>query len=213
MINSYRMIFFFIVLGVLGFFGGAAPAISAETDTAGADSVAVGEERSLAILFGQPEITVSADVGGQFINSMAENRVFDEDITDQVGVAGLRESVQTGRRYNRESLAAFERHEQAKAQSGQALGELLPFVSVRANRGYEVSEPSVIVDDVTGELLPYSRHIRTDATLTVSQPLFDLAAYLEWRRRKEKERARGESYRISDGDAYVSTIDSYLSLV
>ncbi len=182
-----------------------------QVDNAGATTA--DARKNLAALFGKSEIAVSADTDGQFVDTMAKHRVFEEELASTVDVAGLAESIQTGRSFNRESQAAFERKIQAAAQTDQALGDLLPSVSVRANRGYEVSEPSVVVDDVTGELLPYSRHIRTDITLTVTQPLFDLSTFLEWRRRKEKERARGESYRISDGDAYVATVDAYLDLV
>src|SRR6185369_13923399 len=56
-------------------------------------------------------------------------------------------------------------------------------------------------------------HPRTDVALTVRQPLFDLPSYLDWRRREVIEQARGESYRVSDGDAYVSAVNVYLSLV
>ena len=89
----------------------------------------------------------------------------------------------------------------------------VPSVSVRTNYGYEIAEPSVVVDQNTGELLSHSSHFRTDFTLTATQPLFDLPMYLEWRRRKELEKTREESFRVSDGDAYISTVKAYLSLV
>ncbi len=51
------------------------------------------------------------------------------------------------------------------------------------------------------------------SALTVRQPLFDLPSFLDWRRRKVIEQARGENYRVSDGDAYISAVNAYLSLV
>ena len=171
------------------------------------------EKRTLAALIGKTEIFVSADVDGQFADAMAKNQILEEEFSRQVHETGLLESINTGRSYNRESRAALARIEQAKAQTGQALGLLLPSLSVRASRGYETSEPSVVVDPDSGELLSHSRHLRTDVSLTATQPLFDLSTFLEWRRRKAKELARGESYRVSDGDAYLSTVRTYLSLV
>lgn len=84
---------------------------------------------------------------------------------------------------------------------------------MRANYGLEESAPAVIVDNATGELVGSDTHTRTDISFTLSQPIFNLPSFLEWRRRKVKEHARNESYRVSDGDAYVSTIKAYLSLV
>jgi len=176
------------------------------------DSV-VPEKQSLQKLIGMPEISVLVDVGGQFVNNMAANQIIEDEFASLVDETNLSDSIRVGRNFNRESLAALARTEQAKAQTGQALGLLLPTVTVRASRGYETSEPSVVVDQDTGELLPYSRHIRTDITLTATQPLFDLPTFLEWRRRKAKERSREESYRVSDGDAYIDTVKTYLSLV
>ena len=169
--------------------------------------------RSLAKLVGKSEIPVLADTDDQFVRSMAENPVFVDDRARRVEEADLQESIRVGRSYNRESLAALARTEQAQAQTGQALSHLLPTVMIRANRGYEISEPSVVVDEATGDLVDYDKHTRTDAALTIRQPLFDLPSYLDWQRRKVKEQAREEGYRASDGDAYLSTINAYLSLV
>jgi adhesin transport system outer membrane protein len=86
-------------------------------------------------------------------------------------------------------------------------------VTVRVATGYETSQPSVQTDPNTGQLVARDTHLRTDAALTARQPLFDLPSYLDWRRRKVVEQSRGESYRVSDGDAYISTVNAYLSLV
>jgi adhesin transport system outer membrane protein len=144
---------------------------------------------------------------------MAVNQVLEDEFASQVGETDLQNSIRFGRSFNRESLAALARVEQAEAQTGQALAQLLPSVTFRANRGYETSEPSVVVDETTGELVDSDRHIRTDTALTIRQPLFDLPVYLDWQRRKVKKEARDEGYRGVDGDAYLSTVSSYLSLV
>lgn len=183
------------------------------SEDGGAALFSVPRDQSLAGLAGVSEIPVAADAEGLFVDNVSVSRYLDSEPASPVDAADLTESINIGRGFNRESLAAAARTEQAAAQTGQAVGDLLPSVSVRANRGYEISEPSVVVDDVTGELKDHSRHIRTDVTLTVSQPLFDLPTFLEWRRRKQKEKARGEGYRVSDGDAYLATVKSYLSLV
>lgn len=171
------------------------------------------EKRNLTELFGMSEISVFADVDGQFVKSLAENQIMEEEFARQVDEASLFESIRAGRSFNRESLAALARTEQAKAQTGQAFALLLPSVSVRVSSGYETSEPSVQIDEATGELISSDTHTRTDVALTVRQPLFDLPSFLDWRRRKVIEQARGENYRVSEGDAYISTVNAYLSLV
>jgi adhesin transport system outer membrane protein len=177
------------------------------------DSFVVPVKQSLAGLVGMSEISVFADVDGQFANSMAEYQLFPEESVGRPVEMDLFDSIRAGRSFSRDSHAAMARTEQAKAQSGQALGLLLPSVYMRVSRGYEVSEPSVVVNDVTGELEAQSKHMRTDVTLTATQPLFNLPILLDWRRRKVKELVREEGYRVSDGDAYVSTVSTYLSLV
>jgi hypothetical protein len=170
------------------------------------------EKRGLAELTGKPEISVLADLDGQFVKSMAENQIFENESASQVDETNLLTSIRTGRSFNRESLAALARTEQAKAQTGQALAFLLPSVSVRAGYGLENSQPSVALDN-NGIPISSDTHSRTDAALIVSQTLFDLPSFLDWRRRKAIEQARGENYRVSDGDAYISVVNAYLSLV
>ncbi|MGB9081172.1 MAG: TolC family protein [Desulfuromonadaceae bacterium] len=172
----------------------------------------VPEKRNLAELTGKSEISVLADVDGQFVKSMAENQILENESASQIDEANLLESIRAGRNFNRESLAALARTEQANAQSGQAFALLLPSVSLRANKGYETSQPSSIPDG-KGGLIPSDTHLRTDVGFSVRQPLFDLPSFLDWRRRKVIEQARGENYRVSDGDAYISAVNAYLSLV
>lgn len=173
----------------------------------------VPEKPQLAELIGRSEITVLADVDGQLLQSMAENQLEEEKAAVQTGDTNLLESIRAGRSFNRESLAAMARTEQAKAQTSQAFALLLPSVSVRASYGTETSEPSVEVDATTGESISSDTHSRTDVALTVRQPLFDLPSFLDWRRRGVVEQARGENYRVSDGDAYISAVNAYLALV
>jgi adhesin transport system outer membrane protein len=178
-----------------------------------ADVFIVPGKQNLAELIGMSEISVLADVDGQYVKNMAENQIMGEDFASQVDETNILESIRAGRSFNRESLAALARTAQAKAQTEQALALLLPSVSVSVSHGEETSEPSVVVDEATGELSQSDTHLRTDAALIVRQPLFNLPVFLDWRRRKVKEQARGENYRVSDGDAYISTVNAYLSLV
>jgi len=168
--------------------------------------------QELTELIGMSEISVLVDVDGQFVKNMAENQIFENEFASQVGETNLVESIRAGRSFNRESFVALARTEQAKAQTGQAFALLLPSVSVHAKYGSENSKPSVEIDE-TGNLVASDTHSRTDAALTIRQPLFDLPSFLDWRRREVLEQARGENYRVSDGDAYVSAVNAYLSLV
>jgi outer membrane protein TolC len=169
--------------------------------------------RNLAELIGKDEIPVIADVDGQFLKNIAENQATKEELPSQTSETNLLESIRAGRGFSRESLAAMARTEQAKAQTGQALALLLPSVSVRASYGSETSEPSVVIDQATGNPITSDTHSRTDVALSVRQPLYDLPSFLDWRRREVVELARGENYRVSDGDAYISAVNAYLSLV
>lgn len=171
------------------------------------------EKRKLAELVGVSEISVLADIDGQYLRSMAENKIIEEDSARQVSETSLLASIRAGRSFSRESLAALARTEQAKAQTGQAFALLLPSVSVRVGTGSETSNPSVQIDETTGDAVSSETHSRTDAALTVRQPLLDLPSYLDWRRREVIEQARGENYRVSDGDAYISAVNAYLALV
>ncbi|PLX94406.1 MAG: hypothetical protein C0621_05505 [Desulfuromonas sp.] len=169
--------------------------------------------QALAALVGQETIDVVADRDGHFVESLAPFLWDDDDQSFFVETSDLNSAVDVGRLYNRETRAAEARLEQAEAQADQSLSLLLPTVSVRVSRGYEKSEPSVEIDEATGELIESDLHMRTDASLTVNQPLFDLPTYFDWRRRQAKQEARQENLRSSDGDAYISTVSSYLALV
>lgn len=188
------------------------PSDAPDKETPQADSQATGgnvapETRNLAALIGKFDISVLSDVDGQFVKNMAENQILENEFAGLVEETSLLASISAGRSFSRESLAAFARTEQAKAQTGQAFGLMLPSVSVHANSGIETSNPSVTADKSS------DTHSRTDASLTARQSLFDLPTFMDWRRRKVIEQARGESYRGSDGDSYISAVNAYLSLV
>lgn len=169
--------------------------------------------QTLTDLVGKSEVSVMADVDGLYIQTLSDNRIFDNESTRRPENITLPESVRAGRSFSRESLASLARAEQSKAQTGQALALLLPSVSVHANYGTENSQPSVAINPVTKVAVASDNHSRTDFALTVRQPLFDLPAYLEWRRRGVLELSRSENHRVSDGDAYVSAANAYLTLV
>ena len=173
----------------------------------------VQKTQTLTELIGKAEISVLSDVDGQFVKNMAENQTLENESANKVEGTNLLESIRVGRSFNRESRAALSRTEQANAQTGQAFALLLPSVTVRANTGSETSAPSVAIDENTGKPISSETHSRTDASLSVRQPLFDLPSFMDWRRRQVVEQARGENYRVSDGDAYISSVSAYLSIV
>lgn len=181
--------------------------------TTGDDDPAPAPDRTLAELIGTAEVPVMADFDGQFAKYTGENQLLGDDFASHVGETDLLTSIRAGRGFNRESLAAQQRTEQAEAQTGQALGLLLPTVAVRVSLGSETSEPSVKIDQTTGKPVASDTHYRRDTSLSIRQPLLDLPSFLDWRRRKVLEQARKENYRVSDGDAYVATVTAYLSLV
>lgn len=187
---------------------------NAKPATDGVDTgVAASATENLAGLVGMSDISVLSDADGLFVQNMAKNQIVENESAGLVTETNLLASIYAGRNFSRDSHAASARTEQAKAQTGQALALLLPSVAVRANYGLEISDPSVAIDKDTGRPISSDAHSRTDASLTVRQPLFDLPSFRDWQRRKLIEQARGENYRVSDGDTYTSTANAYLSLV
>lgn len=182
------------------------------TPAAAPGAFIVPEKPDLAGLTGTAVISVTADRDGLFAKNIYASELLEKERARTVDDANLTESIRSGRGFSRESLAALARTEQAKAQTGQAFALLLPSLSVRASYGAETSEPSVEYDN-NGDLIKSDSHTRTDYAVTLRQPLFDLPSYRDWRRRQVIEQARGDNYRASDGDAYVSAVTAYLSLV
>lgn len=192
----------------------ASPSAPATAPVNGMDNgVAASAPQNLAGLVGTSDISVLSDADGLYVQNLAKNQIVENESAGLVGETNLLASISAGRNFSRDSHAASARTEQAKAQTGQALALLLPSVAVRANYGLELSDPSVAIDKDTGRPISSDLHSRTDASLTIRQPLFDLPGYRDWQRRKVIEQARGESYRVSDGDTYLSTANAYLSLV
>lgn len=169
-------------------------------------------EKTLAGLVGKTDIAVLGSVDWRLIKSLDEDPAADDLSASQVAKLNLPESVSAGRSFSRDSLAALSRTEQAEARSGQALGLLLPVLSLRASSGSETSKPSVELDD-EGNRIAKDTHNRKDMTLFVRQPLFDLPSFFEWRRRKTLEQSSQETYRVNDGDAYLSSVNAYVALV
>ncbi|MDH3998371.1 MAG: TolC family protein [Desulfuromonadales bacterium] len=196
------------------------PETSAETqvDDGGglpriAEGIAAPRYQSLAELIGSPEISVLANIDGHFVKSLSDTQLVGESASPGLGDTNLQSSIWAGRTFSRDSLAARQRTFQAEAQTGQALALLLPSATLRASSGIERSRPSVEIDEETGKLIDSDIHDRTDISFTIRQAIFDLPRYFDWTRRKVVEEAREESYRVSDGDAYISTVTSYLTLV
>lgn len=189
------------------------PELTASSDEAAVPDGGTEDGYSLEGLMGVSEISVRADAEGDVSHWMAEYQGLEEESAQSVDEVNLQDSIAAGRGFSRDSLAAVARLEQSRFQSNQALGDFSPSAYLTASRGGERSEPSVVVDETTGELKDHSQHIRTDIIFTAKQPLFNLPVILEWRRRKARETSSEQTFRVSDGDAYITTTDTYLSMV
>ncbi|MDF1580480.1 MAG: TolC family protein [Desulfuromonadales bacterium] len=179
----------------------------------GGGSFALPATQNLAGLVGMSEVSMLANIDEQFVETMAENQLLPDEFARLLEETDLSAAIHAGRTFNRQSLAAMARSGQAKAQAEQALSLLRPSVTLRVAGGVERSEPGVETDKTTGELVPSDNHSRRDIALTLRLPIFNLPTYFDWRRRLLLEKAREENYRISDGDAYIATVEAYLSLV
>lgn len=191
--------------------GGRSPMPSVNGVDAGA--FIVPAEGRLDRLVGTTDIAVLDNVDDRFVRGMTGYPLFTDEVAGRVSETDLFDSVQAGRTFSRDSQAALARQEQTRAQTGQARGLLLPSLNAQASRGYENSKPSVIIDPASGELVSSDTHMRTDASMTLRQPLFNLPDFLDWRRRKIVEQSRSENFRASDGDAFLDTVRAYVSLV
>lgn len=168
------------------------------------------EEQTLIGLTGRFEIPVSVDARGEFANGVGAGP--DNERVAVIATINLTDTINAARGFSREVLAAAARVDQAKAQSGQALALLLPSASYQHKDGRETSSPSIALGP-DGKPLRVETHSRTDSALTLRQPLIDLPSYFDWRRRGVIEQSRNESRRASEGDAYLSAVNAYLSLV
>lgn len=168
-------------------------------------------ERNLYGLSGMMEIPVSTDSKGDFAAGLAkvEGSV---DKPSEVSAMDLNDALSMALGFSRDIMIAQYREEQAAAQAGQARAILLPSLQVYMRTGRETSLPGVQIDQNTGNAVTSDRHSRTDRSLTLKQPLFDMSGFYDWRRRKVVEEARAQSKRGSRGDAYISTVNAYLNL-
>ena len=172
----------------------------------------VSDEQSLIGLVGAVEIPVSEDTRGDFNSALAGRQGLESQPPSTAPETSLGESISAGRGFSRDVRVAGARADQAKAQSGQALALLLPSLTWRRGGGQETSSPS-IARDPTGQAILNDKHSRTDNAVTLKQPLVDLPGFFDYGRRGVIEQARGESLRAADGDAYLSSVNAYLSLV
>ncbi|HEY3432282.1 MAG TPA: TolC family protein [Rhodocyclaceae bacterium] len=124
----------------------------------------------------------------------------------------LPQAVRLALDFSRDVKIAQSRVDQAQSQTDQARGLLLPTLSVRNAKGRETSSPASITDPVTGNAKVTDTHTRTDETITLRQPLFDAPSFLDWKRRDQIVDSRVGSLRGSEGDAYIATVQAYLSL-
>ena len=169
-------------------------------------------DRSLIGLVGTYEIAVSSDLRGAYARGVAGIQDENVDQVSPIGQLNMADAVKASLGFSRDVLVAASRVSQAKAQTGQAKAFLLPSLLLQAKGGREISSPGVQIDSVTGQPISRDSHGRTDASLTLKQPLLDLPSYYDWKRRKVVEQSREEGQRSSEGDTYLATINAYLAL-
>lgn len=172
----------------------------------------IPSEQTLAGLIGTVEIPVSVSEFSSFGSRIHGEQSLESEQVNSDLETSLNEAVSAGRRFSREVLAADERTNQARAQSGQALANLLPSLTVRKNSGKETSSPSVATDS-SGNVIQKETHHRTDSVWTLKQPLIDMPGFFDYRRRGVIELARDENRRAADGEAYLASVNAYLSLI
>lgn len=188
------------------------------TTTDDADSLfsggrfSVPSEKSLIGLVGTYEIPVEADVKGDFATGIANVQSEGSVNVEPISSINLSDAVKASLGFSRDVLIASSRIDQAKAQTGQAKAFLLPSLLLNIKTGREISEPGSQIDPVTGREVSRSNHDRSDANLTLKQPLLDLPSLYDWKRRKVVEQSRSEGMRSSQGDAYLATVNAYLNL-
>ena len=170
----------------------------------------VPAERSLIGLVGTFEIPVTADARGDFTAGVQSEG---SEVVESVSSIDLAQAVKASLGFSRDVLVASARVDQAKAQTGQAKAFLLPSLLLNVKSGREKSTPGAELNPTTGRIESRSNHSRTDTSLILRQPLFDLPSFYDWRRREVVEKSREESVRTSQGDAYLATVNAYLALV
>lgn len=130
-----------------------------------------------------------------------------------VDSVGMPDAASSALDFSREVRAARTRVDQADSQANQARGNLLPNLSVRYAAGREQSRPSSITDPATGAPKVSDNHPRTDSSVTLRQPLVDLATLADWQRRKTLVNSKQAALQGTQGDEYLLVVQSYLNLV
>ncbi len=176
------------------------------------DRFFVPTDKSLIGLVGTYEIPVEADVKGDFAAGVANEQPEDAIGVEPISAINLGDAVKASLGFSRDVLVASSKLNQAKAQTGQAKAFLLPPLLLNVKSGREISEPGTQIDSATGKPVSYSNHSRSDLNLTLKQPLLDLPSLYDWKRREVVEQSRTEGMRSSQGDAYLATVNAYLSL-
>lgn len=191
--------------------------LSVMTNKNGADSGVeprfnIPNEKSLSGLIGQLEVVVTADARKEFMQGITGFTSGDTSQVLQVSNMDLSQAIKASMGFSRDVLIASARRDQAKAQTGQARAFMLPSLLFNHKAGNEISRPGSQIDAITGKEVSKSNHYRRDSIITLKQPLFDLPGLYDYQRRQVIEESRAEGVRASEGDAYLATVNAYLSL-
>ena len=169
-------------------------------------------DRTLSGLVGNLEIAVDADARKQFTSGVKSFRSNEASPVENISGIDLSQAIKASMGFSRDVLVANSRLSQAEAQTGQARAFMLPSLLVNVKAGRETSTPGAQIDTSTGKEVARSVHNRQDTSLTLRQPIVDVAGLYDWKRRKVIEESRQESVRASQGDTYVATVNAYLAL-
>ncbi len=169
-------------------------------------------DHSLSSLIGTLEITVDADARKQFTAGVKSFRSNEASPVESISGIDLSQAIKASMGFSRDVLVASSRLNQAEAQTGQARAFMLPSLLVNVKAGRETSTPGAQIDTTTGKEVARSIHNRQDTSVTLRQPILDVAGLYDWKRRKVIEESRQEGVRASQGDTYVATVNAYLAL-
>ena len=173
---------------------------------------AIPSEKTLTGLIGQLEVVVGADARKEFMQGIAGFTSGDNNQVQAISNMDLSQAIKASMGFSRDVLIASARMDQAKAQTGQARAFMLPSLLFNHKAGNEISRPGSQIDATTGKEVSKSNHYRRDSIITLKQPLFDLPGLYDYQRRQVIEESRAEGVRSSEGDAYLATVNAYLSL-
>ncbi len=173
---------------------------------------AIPNEKTLTGLIGQLEVIVGADARKEFMQGIAGFTSGDNNQVQAISNMDLSQAIKASMGFSRDVLIASARMDQAKAQTGQARAFMLPSLLFNHKAGNEISRPGSQIDAITGKEVSKSNHYRRDSIITLKQPLFDLPGLYDYQRRQVIEESRAEGVRSSEGDAYLATVNAYLSL-